>query len=337
MPTLGPAAIFAILVLLLIPTADAVEPAPRFELPVRCEIGNPCIVQNYVAHDPGPGAQDHTCGPLTYDGHKGVDIRVPSLVEMRDGVPVIAAAPGTVKGRRDGMPDISVRKAGAKAVTGREAGNGVVIDHGGGWESQYSHLLKGSVTVRPGDRVETGQVLGMIGLSGFTEFPHVHFSVRLDGKTLDPFTGRPPGSGCGGAVETLWSERALERLTYRAGGLLLAGFASGKPDREGVLNGRYQERSLPAAAPALVFWALTWGLRGGDEETLIIDGPNDRRLVDLRQSIPKDKAQWFRFGGKRRPPGGWPRGRYEASYRVRRIQDGAKVDVVNIVRSIDVR
>ena len=337
MPTLGPAAIFAILALLLIPTANAGEPAPRFELPVRCEIGKHCIVQNYVDHDPGPGAQDHTCGPLTYDGHTGVDFRVPSLVEMRDGVPVIAAAPGTVKGLRDGMPDISVSKAGAASVAGREAGNGVVIDHGGGWESQYSHLRKGSVAVRRGERVETGQVLGMIGLSGFTEFPHVQFSVRLNGKALDPFTGRPPGSGCDGPVESLWSERAEQRLAYRAGGLLLSGFARGEPDREGISNGRFQERSLPADAPALVFWALTWGLRGGDQETLIIDGPNGRRLVELRHSIAKNRAQRFRFGGKRQPPGGWPRGRYEASYRIRRDQEGTQADIVNIVRTIEVR
>ena len=41
-------------------------------------------------------------------------------------------------------------------------GNGVVIDHGGGWISQYSHLRSGSVRVHPGDRVSAGQPLGLV-------------------------------------------------------------------------------------------------------------------------------------------------------------------------------
>ena len=67
---------------------------PRLELPVACEIGVICVVQNYVDQDPGPGARDHACGPLSYDGHGGTDIRVPGRPEMTAGVAVLAAAPG---------------------------------------------------------------------------------------------------------------------------------------------------------------------------------------------------------------------------------------------------
>ncbi len=122
-------------------SAAAQEP-PQLELPVACEIGAACVVQNYVDQDPGPGARDHACGPLSYDGHKGTDIRVAGRPEMAAGVAVLAAAPGVVRARRDGEAD---RPGGwAAAPAGPDAGNAVVLDHGGGWESQYSHLRQGS-------------------------------------------------------------------------------------------------------------------------------------------------------------------------------------------------
>ena len=53
--------------------------APSLALPIACAIGDSCIVQSYVDRDPGEGALDYRCGHLTYDGHKGTDIRVIDL------------------------------------------------------------------------------------------------------------------------------------------------------------------------------------------------------------------------------------------------------------------
>ena len=58
-------------------TADApILEVPILEVPFDCRLGALCVVQNYVDQDPGPGARDHACGPLSYDGHQGTDIRV---------------------------------------------------------------------------------------------------------------------------------------------------------------------------------------------------------------------------------------------------------------------
>ncbi|WP_247877773.1 M23 family metallopeptidase [Azospirillum thiophilum] len=83
---------------------------------------------------------------------------------------------------RDGMEDVSIRQSGG-APAGYDAGNAVVVDHGNGWETQYSHLKRGSVAVRPGVRVEAGTVLGQIGLSGRTEFP---MSISASAMTAAP-------------------------------------------------------------------------------------------------------------------------------------------------------
>src|SRR3546814_11350495 len=107
-------AIAAILLALSAP-ALAEVPAPPgggFGLPLDCPADIACTVQNYIDHDPGPGWRDHTCGPLSYDGHRGIDIRLPTLVEMRRGVAVVAAADGEVPIARDGQPDRPMREAG---------------------------------------------------------------------------------------------------------------------------------------------------------------------------------------------------------------------------------
>ena len=317
----------------LLPSQALAE--PRFAVPVACDIGRVCVVQNYVDMDPGPEARDQTCGPLTYEGHKGVDFRVPTYVEMREGVAVLAAAPGVVKALRDGMDDVSVREVGRESLKGRDAGNGVVIDHGDGWESQYSHLRKGSVSVAVGQQVETGDRLGLIGLSGNTEFPHLHFSVRHDGKTLDPFTGLEIASGCGKQAESLWTEDAAETLAYRAGGLLVAGFADAAPDRDAVLDGAHRDTVLSPDSEALVFWAVAWGLRGGDREEVRLIAPDGEVLAQSTEAIPGNKAQWFRFTGRKRRDGPWPAGEYRGLYRVTRPADGTTV--VEIERSLLVR
>jgi murein DD-endopeptidase MepM/ murein hydrolase activator NlpD len=108
------------------------SPAGAFELafPAGCTLGQDCYIQQYHDHDPGPEATDYTCGPLSYDGHDGTDIALPTRADMAAGVAVLAAAPGVVKGLRDGVADA------APFPTGQDCGNGVVIDHGNGWETQ---------------------------------------------------------------------------------------------------------------------------------------------------------------------------------------------------------
>lgn len=330
-------AVFVAVLLGALPAVAAAAGAPRLGLPVACDMSRNCFVQNYVDQDPGPGAQDYTCGPLTYDGHDGTDIRVRSESEFRSGVAVLAAADGVVRAVRDSMPDISFRDRAAAALQGLEAGNGVVLDHGDGWRTQYSHLRRGSIAVTPGQRVAAGTPLGLVGLSGMTEFPHLHFSVRHRGVTLDPFTGRPPGSGCaaGNRDGALWDPAARDALAYRAGGLLAAGFATQAPTLEAALDGAY-DAPPGRDAPALVFWAAAWGLRAGDRETLRLTAPDGSVLAETSTEMPGDKAQWIRFAGHRLRQGAWPPGRYRGEYRVLRGPAAAPTTVVDVARELDI-
>lgn len=295
------------------------------------------MVQNYFDHDSGPGARDYACGTLVYDSHRGTDIRVPDLPAMARGVPVLAAAPGRVRAVRDAMPDIDVREIGRAAVAKREAGNGVLIDHGGGWESQYGHLRRGSIIVKPGDQVAAGQVLGMIGMSGLAEFPHVHFEVRFRKTSVDPFAGLKEHKDCGPGEVPLWSEAALRSLAYRPGGLLGAGFAAEAPNAKTARRGDYRASHLPRDSAALVFWVNLYGARSGDLEQARLTGPDGAVISEKNKRLDRDKAQWFSFLGRKRRGAAWPAGTYRASYRLLRQVGGEDREVVEVIRKIEIR
>jgi murein DD-endopeptidase MepM/ murein hydrolase activator NlpD len=305
--------------------------APRFALPVRCTLGEDCFVQNYADREPGPGWRDHACGHLAYDGHRGTDFRTLDLAQMERGVDVVAAADGVVAAVRDGEPDVSMRERDEASIKGREAGNAVRVVHDDGWETQYSHLKKGSVRVRPGQRVAAGDVLGSIGLSGKTEFPHLDFVVRHRGRAVDPFAPLQ-ATGCGAGGETLWRPDALATLAYRPVGLLLGGWAGERPDRDKAQRGEYAEPPRRGAA-GLTFFYEVLGPRKGDREIVVVLSPDGEVIARNQQVMDRNAAVRFGFVGRQAGEGGWPAGTYTARYRLVR---GDEV-LIDATRSVELR
>jgi hypothetical protein len=92
------------------------------------------------------------------------------------GADVVASEAGRVTEARDGlrdeppgrMPDLPLPDI---------PGNYVVIDHGGGRYAVYAHLKSGSVAVKAGERVRAGDRIGLLGSSGGSSAPHLHFHV----------------------------------------------------------------------------------------------------------------------------------------------------------------
>jgi murein DD-endopeptidase MepM/ murein hydrolase activator NlpD len=289
--------------------AEGAEPQ-KFELPIACRPAETCWIANYFDHDPGPAGRDYACGTLTYDGHDGTDFAIRNLSVMRQGTAVLAAADGTVRGTRDGMPDVSVEEIGRQSVKDRECGNGVVINHGGGWTTQYCHLRRGSVAVKTGNEVVTGQELGLVGLSGNTMFPHLEFVVRHEGQKVDPFVGLERSNDCGPGNSPLWTPSALAALAYQATAIYNAGFAGTAPKPEEIREGRQRSGTLPADSPAIVFWVDMFGVTAGDEFTMRIVGPGGDTLAEQRQSFEKTQARRFEYLGKKRGEEPWHSGSY---------------------------
>lgn len=95
--------------------------------------------------------------------HKGIDISAPK------GTPIIATA--------DGVVEKATWNSGGY-------GNHVVINHGNGIKTLYAHMSK--VLVRKGQKVRRGQVIGLVGSTGKSVAPHVHYEVYLNGNPVNP-------------------------------------------------------------------------------------------------------------------------------------------------------
>ena len=113
------------------------------------------------------------------------------------GREILAPAAGTVAFARSDVPDNSrpgvieaERFLSLPDPLRAIGGNLVVIDHGNGEFSLLGHMMQGSVRVRTGDRVERGQVLGLVGNSGSSDAPHLHYHL-MAGDTLFQSDGLP--------------------------------------------------------------------------------------------------------------------------------------------------
>ena len=95
--------------------------------------------------------------------HQGVDYTIPT------GSRVFATADGKVK-------EVKTRKT--------TSGRYIIIDHGSGYETQYSHLSR--IDVKKGQKVRRGDIIGLTGNSGLSLSPHLHYEVKFKGMRVDP-------------------------------------------------------------------------------------------------------------------------------------------------------
>jgi hypothetical protein len=158
-------------------------------------VGPPLRGSNYVAGDSCCDATLHTRAALPIDGQVWLAQRYAVDYEQLDadnrlysgkkkidnytiyGQEAIAVADGTVVKVTDGVPQ---QKPGVfpKNITPAEAdGNAVILDIGGGNFALYGHFQPGSVRVKEGERVKRGEVLGLVGNSGNSLAPHLHFHM----------------------------------------------------------------------------------------------------------------------------------------------------------------
>lgn len=137
-------------------TAGTILPAPRLgvSIPSRAPLDNMTLTSSYgMRTHPVLGGRRQ---------HNGIDLAAPT------GTPVYATADGRV----------------SMAQWYSSYGNYVQIEHGGSLQTRYAHLS--AYTVRDGDMVRKGDLIGYVGSTGRSTGPHLHYEVRVDNVAVDP-------------------------------------------------------------------------------------------------------------------------------------------------------
>ena len=167
---------------------------------------------------------DYECGRRTYDlsngyNHGGIDyINWPFWWNKMDRgeVAVIAAAPGILIGTHDGEYD---RSCGLND----NPWNAAYVMHADGSVAWYGHLKNGSVTARPvGSAIAQGEYLGLVGSSGSSFLPHLHFELHdATGRVVEPHAGPCNPGASWWASQRPYFDPAINKMT--------AGFARPVP------------------------------------------------------------------------------------------------------------
>lgn len=322
------------------PTASGPADGGRFELtlPLDCEIGVDCYAVSFVNAGATSDPRDYACGSLTYSEHRGTDFRVIDMMQMEMGVNVIAAAPGTVVSVRDGMPDANFKLFGRSAVTDRGRGNHVVLRHDNGLLTAYSHLKRGSLAVGPGDTVRRGQLLGQVGLSGLTEFPHIQFEVIDNGIFIDPFTGAARHEGCGFEGEPLWRQDVLAQLPYPRTLVMRTGFADEVLNRAAVEYDLFNPGPVAADSDALVLHVYLAGIQPNDGFVAEIVGPDGESFVKSGRRFDRHIMVRLLAIGRQDLTEALIPGIYTGTFTYfRQNETGEDVEILSLTETVEVR
>ena len=173
---------------------------PLFGWPIKkasnVTYNNIWIINNYVDHNVNAPDQltDYNCGSRTYDlssgyNHQGIDIvSWPFAWKLmdEDAVEIVAAADGQIIAKGDGEYDRN-----CSFING--PWNAVYVQHSDGSLALYGHMKTGSLTTKNiGEMVTEGEYLGLVGSSGSSTVPHLHFEVYQNSDftgLIDPYSG----------------------------------------------------------------------------------------------------------------------------------------------------
>jgi hypothetical protein len=318
--------------ILIFSTALCIFAQQSFQLqfPVKCTINKDCWVLNYVDDDSTSNWHDYKNGRQTYDGHTGVDIAIKNITKMKQGVDVVAAEGGFVITTRDGVPDKNALAQDIDQLQNIGCGNRVAIKHSGGWITDYCHMKNGSIKVKKGDFVSAGQAIGQIGMSGLTEFPHMHMNLQQNNQFFDPFTGLERYTK--GVKNPLWSSETLQKLVYKPLVVYNVGVSDEIPTFLNIRQEKYKNNSLSFFSNMMIIWVDMFHVETGDTIDILVKTKSGTPFIKQHIVIDKSNAKKLLYVGKKKPTNGFAKGTYNVQISFKRpkanIDDNRLFDFV---------
>jgi Peptidase family M23 len=198
--------------------------ATHVDLQPVAQIGPPLRGEGYISADSCCDATRHTRAALPVNGRVWVAQRYAVDWEQLNagggiysgarenlksyaifGQPVLAVADAVVVSAIDGLPEQTPGKFPTNIAIADADGNSIILDLGKNRYALYAHMQPGSLKVHQGDKVHLGQIIGLVGDTGNSIVPHLHFQVMAGPSSLGanglPYeishfqvTGKTPGT-----------------------------------------------------------------------------------------------------------------------------------------------
>lgn len=184
---------------------DTAPEVARGALAFRFPLADRALFEQLVGFDHDPevyteGAQGVHCTsydgrsfPWCYDEHDGSDFLLLGGFDTMDAgsAVIVAAADGVVVATEESQYDrCHATFEGIDCDGYPMEGNHVILEHAGGLRTMYWHMKTDGVDVEVGQSVRCGDRLGLVGSSGYSSMPHLHFELQdAEGVSSDPFAG----------------------------------------------------------------------------------------------------------------------------------------------------
>ena len=253
--------------------------AQLLETPIEGIYGTDYIIVNYI--DWGiDHILDFNRGSKTYKGHSGTDFVISGFPQMDEGVFVNSVDTGIVTFVHDGEFD---RNTDGNISLG--FGNYIAIRHPNKTYTYYAHLKKNSLLVKKGDYVSPGQHIALVGSSGNSTDPHLHFEMWYDSLFLiEPFA-----NSCG-ANYSHFKDLIPYDTSFH---IWQNGITDFIPPIDSLRNRPAEKYTFNDQDSIISFWALQYGLKTGDSTRIEWITPLGDNWFNY--TTVYDKDYWFYY------------------------------------------
>jgi len=182
------------------------------------------------------------------------------------------------------------------------------------------------VIVTPGESVSGGQALGLLGLSGFTTYPHLEFFVIKDDRFIDPFYPAEKVGECGQTDNSLWKN--INSLPYHDSKVVSSGFSDAIPQLNQVVLGSHQQAFLPSSIKRLAFWIQVIGAKKDDIHSIIIYNQRNEIIAESSNNVlGNDQSVGILSIVHELTSGNLAPGLYKGSFIAERVANGKKMTI----------